>query len=406
MAAGGGALSMVARVLHVIPSIADRYGGPSAAVLGMSRALIAAGTPVVVATTDADGPQRLAQPLGRVADYRGVPTIMFRRQWSEAYKWSPALASWLRGQVRAFDVVHVHAVFSHASIAAGRACRAAHVPYIVRPLGTLDPWSLDRRAWRKRALLALGARRLLRSASAIHYTTAVEQQLAEERLPFLRHGVVAPLGVDDKLFTQLPAPTRERTVLALSRLDVKKGFDLLIEAFHAATADNALADWRLVVAGDGDPAHVAFLQELAGRGPARDRISFAGWVDSTARAVALGSASLFALPSHQENFGVAIVEAMAAGVPVVLTPGVNLAADIQSAGAGWVTEQTPDALAATLRLAMTDAAERLRRGDNARRFAEQFRWPHVAIRLQQLYEDVSGGRLDHSAPALLPVQPA
>lgn len=397
---------MAARVLHVIPSIADRYGGPSAAVLGMSRALIAAGTPVVIATTDADGAQRLPQPLGEVVDYRGVPTIMFTRQWSEAYKWSPALASWLRGKVRGFDVVHVHAVFSHASIAAGRACRAAHVPYIVRPLGTLDPWSLDRRAWRKRVLLACGGRRLLRSATAIHYTTAGEQRLAEERLPFLRHGVVAPLGVDDGLFTDSSSPTREHTLLALSRLDVKKGFDLLIEAFHAATADGPLADWRLVMAGDGDPAYVAFLRELARRGPASKRISFTGWVDSTARAAALRSASLFALPSHQENFGVAVVEAMAAGVPVIVTPGVNLAADIQSAGAGWMTHQTSDALTATLRLAMTDAPERSRRGDNARRFAEQFRWQHVAIRLQQLYEDVAGGRLDHGSPALLPVQPA
>src|SRR4051794_2864178 len=107
----------------------------------MCRALRKQGTDVLIATTDADGPSRLAVELGRTIDFQGVPTIFFARQWSERFSYSRPLARWLDRQVANFDAVHIHAVFSHACIAAARACRRHLVPYIVRPLGSLDPWS-------------------------------------------------------------------------------------------------------------------------------------------------------------------------------------------------------------------------------------------------------------------------
>src|SRR5262245_37266867 len=109
------------RVLHVIPSIARRYGGPSQAILGMVRVLRERGIGVLIATTDADGTSRLPVPLELEAEYAAVPTIFFPRQWSEAFKYSRPLAQWLNANIHKFDVVHVHAVFSHACIAAGRA---------------------------------------------------------------------------------------------------------------------------------------------------------------------------------------------------------------------------------------------------------------------------------------------
>src|SRR5216683_7337951 len=127
------------RVLHVIPSVAPRYGGPSNAVLAMCRALGRKGVDVLIATTDADGEGRLPVEHGRVTSYGGTPAIFFPRQWSEAFKYSHPLAHWLDQHVADFDAVHVHAVFSHACLAAGQACRRAGVPYVVRPLGTLDP---------------------------------------------------------------------------------------------------------------------------------------------------------------------------------------------------------------------------------------------------------------------------
>src|SRR5687768_17917273 len=232
---------MSLQVLHVIPSVAARYGGPSTAVIGMCRALTALGMQTLLATTDADGDDRLDVALGAVQQFEGVSTIFFRRQFSESFKWAPTLTQWLRHHVANYDLVHVHAVFSHPSVAAGRTCRRAHVPYIVRPLGTLDPWSLSRHRYRKRALMAVGSRRLLTAATAIHYTASEEQQRAERAVPELPRGIVAPLGIDDELFSRNVArrDRQQPVLLAMARLDKKKGMDLLIDAFHTVAGTGA-----------------------------------------------------------------------------------------------------------------------------------------------------------------------
>src|SRR5687767_13054824 len=105
-------------VLHVIPAVAPRYGGPSQAVVGMARALPRHGVRVLIATTDADARGKLSVPLGVRVDWQGVPAIVFPRQFSEAFKYSGPLGRWLRGHVTDFAVVHIHAVFSHACLAA------------------------------------------------------------------------------------------------------------------------------------------------------------------------------------------------------------------------------------------------------------------------------------------------
>jgi glycosyltransferase involved in cell wall biosynthesis len=378
------------KVLHVIPAMAARYGGPTTAVLGMGRALIAAGTEVLIATTDADGSDRLAVPEGELITHDGVPAVVFRRRASESFKWSPSLARWLNAHVSEFDLAHVHAVFSHSSLAAGRACRRAEVPYLVRPLGTLDPWSLEQHAWRKKALLATSARRLLGAAAAVHYTSAEEQRLAERQMPWLAPGTVIPLGIDDEAFANpdVASVGRSDVVVALGRLHPKKGIDLLIQAFHRLAAVDSLRAWRLRVAGDGPAAYVAGLERIARAGPAADRIEFAGWIDPAHRGALLRSSALFVLPSHQENFGIALVEAMAAGVPAIVTPGVNLAKEIAEAGAGWVAERTASGLTESLGAALGDRRALAERGRAARVHAERFRWSVVAAQLRTGYLQV------------------
>ncbi len=127
---------------------------------------------------------------------------------------------------------------------------------------------------------------------------------------------------------------------------------------------------------------------LAADGPARDRIRFAGWVSGDARRLLVEGASLFALPSHQENFGLAVAEAMAAGVPVLVSPAVNLANDILAHGAGWVAPRDPASWEQALRLILNDADELERRGRRARSAAERYRWPAVARQLAEVYDGV------------------
>jgi glycosyltransferase involved in cell wall biosynthesis len=384
------------KILHVIPSVAPRYGGPSQAVVEMCRALGGLGIEVMIATTDADGPTRLPVSSGSMTLYAGVPTIFFHRQWSEAFKYSHGLATWLRQHVREFDVVHIHAVFSHASLSAAGACRQAGVPYIVRPLGTLDPWSVGQKALRKRLFWHVGVKRMLLSAAAIHYTAAEEQRLAESSLG-LSHGVVVPLGVPDDLFAEadtgpspLVAPFGSGPyVLSLSRLHPKKGLDLLIPAFLELMRDTRFSAWRLVVAGDGDAAYRASLDQLVRSHGGEDRVDFPGWLQGAAKADALRGAALFALTSYQENFGISVVEAMACGRAVLISQQVNLAPEIEAAGAGWVVPLEPSQIGCALEAALANPEERSLRGARGRALAQrEFAWPRVAEQLSILYKSI------------------
>src|ERR1700735_3472259 len=122
------------KILHVIPAVAPCYGGPSQAVIEMCLALQRADLDVELSTTDADGNGRLAVELDKPSLYHGVRTHFFRRDRSEAFKFSRSLQRWLDESVARYDIVHIHAVFSHATYAAAQACRRHQVPYIVRPL--------------------------------------------------------------------------------------------------------------------------------------------------------------------------------------------------------------------------------------------------------------------------------
>lgn len=380
-------------VLHVIPALAARYGGPSTAIVGICRALESVGVTTLVAATDADGPSRLDVPLRVPITYREIPAIFFSRRASESFKWSPQLADWMNHHVRDFDLVHVHAVLSHSSMAAGRACLRERIPFIVRPLGTLDPWSLAQKPVRKRILLGAGARRVLQGASCIHYTSPEEQQLAEASVPGLPRGVVIPLGIDDVFFESTPAPEPRPTVLVISRLHGKKRLELLIAAFHRVHRE----PWRLIIAGDGDAEYVGTLKQAASAGPAASAIEFPGWVDGPRKLELLRHAGVFVMPSHQENFGLGLLEAMAAAVPVVVTSGVNLASDITAANAGWIVAADVESLAGTLERVLGDRHQLTAAGGNARLYANRFRWPRVASLLKHLYDDITVRRTAVSA---------
>lgn len=386
------------RVLHVIPSVAPRYGGPSYAVVRYCRALRARGMRVSVATTNADGAGVLDVPTEQDTEYEGVDARFFDRR-GEAFKYSPAMAKWLKRSVRDFDIVHVHAVFSHASLSAGRACRAAGVPYIVRPLGSLDPWSLAQHAWRKRMLLWSATGSLLRNASGLHFTTEGERQLAAPAVGMAPSRVV-PLGVDEQYLGVFASTgsDRDKRVVVLARLDRKKNIDVLIRAFHAVCAD--LPDWRLTIAGTGDESYERELHLAARQGIGAARIEFRPWVEGREKIELLRSAAIFAVPSFQENFGLAALEAMACGVPVLAAEGVNLAPSIAQAGAGWITQASEGALRASLAEAMRDEIGRRRRGINARKLASSYTWSSAAAQLELWYSalvpaaaiEIEGGR--------------
>jgi len=352
----------------------------------MCRALDRRGTATTIATTDADGVGRLDVPVGVPGLYEGVRTLFFRRLASESFKYSPDLATWLAKNVRAFDVVHIHAVMSHACVAAARACRASGVPFVLRTIGTLDDWSLGQKPLRKRVFMHMFGNQMLADAETIHTTAPGEFQMLRRAFE-LRHVALVPLGVDDMWLDAAQQPTAVPPyLLAMSRMHPVKGLDQLIPAFARATEDPARAEWRLVIAGDGDPAYVQQLRALARTTAAASRIDFVGWAQGALKADLLRRASAFVLPSFHENFGLAALEALACGVPTIVGEGVQLASWIGEEHAGWITTPEVDTLARVLSDVFSDPVERGRRGLAGRRLASRMRWSVVADQLVDVYE--------------------
>jgi glycosyltransferase involved in cell wall biosynthesis len=378
-------------VLHVIPAVAQRYGGPSAAIRQECLALDALGAGTLIATTDADGPDRLLVTLNQIAAYDGVRTLFFSRLWSEAFKYAPEFARWIGQHARDFDVVHIRGVLSHVCLASARACRAANVPYVMEPLGTLDRWSLRQKPWRKRLLLAASGRRALVRASAIRCTSSEERREIES-LFGVPTALVIPLAVDTARVRSASTADRQEDpyVLVLSRLHPVKGLELLIDAFAAATARNIPASkpWRLVIAGSGEPDYVRTLSARANASSAASRITFEGWVEGERKADLLARASLFALPSHHENFGVSLAEALACGVPAIVSPHVQLASTLTDTHSGWVSELSVGTLAAILRNVMSSPTLLKACSDAAHVLGMTFSSSYVGRQLVELYERI------------------
>ncbi|HEX6044883.1 MAG TPA: glycosyltransferase [Pyrinomonadaceae bacterium] len=369
------------RVLHVIPSVSERAGGPSAAIVPMCRALQAQGVEVLLVTTDAGiGGTKAA----RTADYGGIPTIFFESQLGESFKYSRPLAAWLNANAGNFNAGHIHAVFNHACVAAARAFRKAGVPYVIRPLGTLDPWSMKQKSLRKRVFWSVVGEAMLAGAAGVHYTSEVEKE-ATESLLGVNHGRVIPLGVEAAPQSGF-VRSHDPYVLVLSRLHPKKGLDVLIDAFLEIAP--RFARWRLVIAGDG-PAEQSLKQQAASAG---DKIVFSGWLDGDDKEAILNGASLLVLPSYQENFGLCVMEALARSVPVVVSPHVNLAREIAAANAGWIAPVEKVALAATLAEALSNEDELSKRGRAGKLLSQRYSWERVAASLVELYTEITNGR--------------
>ena len=388
------------RVLHVIPAVARRYGGPSTAVFQMCRALAAHKVDVTIATTDADGPSRLPVAYGKPIEYEGVETFFFRRVIGNSFKYSPGLTTWLNRSTNEFDLVHIHAVFNHSSLAAARSCRRHQVPYVVRPLGTLDPWSLRQKRLTKQVSFFFGVRSLLTTAARIHCTTDAEYRLAQQ-VPFeLPPPMIAPLGVDERFFSApLSSPKHSHPVfsspyiLFLGRLHPKKRIDYLIRIFAALFAANPDSPWKLVVAGAGTRSYERRLRELAASSGVAARIQFPGWLADDDTLDVIRNSSLFVMLSHQENFGLSVAEAMAAGVPVAISKHVNMGDEVTGQDAGWIVADDLPTATGQFEQILGNQSELETRGSNGQHFAgNSFRWTKIGHSMLSHYQGLVNKR--------------
>jgi glycosyltransferase involved in cell wall biosynthesis len=385
-------------VLHVQSTLSPKLGGPSTFLPQLVKAQADAGLEVVVATTNVD-------PATREGAYRrpgwdtlanGAVPVFYGAVQVHKLMVSRSLGAYLRQATTHFDIVHVHGLYRFPTTAAAYWSRRVGVPYIIRPHGSLDPYLYERSSasvWLKRLYERAFDLPNLNFASAIHYTADGEQ----ERASFLQlrsPSFVVPNGLDWDRYRVLPRRGELRArwaigdapvILFMGRLHFGKGLDLLVPAFQAVR--QAIPDAQLVIAGpenDGYGKKVRAWVSERGLDPA---VHFVGPLHGSDVVQAYVDSDVLALPSYSESFGMAVVEAMACALPVVISDRVNIHDEISKSGAGLVTRCDSDDVAGALLSLLSDPERRRSMGhDGRRRVEERYSWPDVVKALTTEYE--------------------
>lgn len=396
------------RVAHVIPDLARRSGGPPVFVAEAARALARAGVASTILTTDLSGPRALTriEPGDVVAAAAGLDVRVFAARAPRRFASSPSLA---RALARIdVDLVHVHMLHLFPTLAGGLIARRRGLPYVISPHGALDPYIRARSRLRKAVVDVVAQRRVLERAAALHVTTAEEAELLADVAPEVPR-FVAPPGIDAAAFAgdkRAAAAGFRRTLLGgsadpvivnVGRLAEKKGLDVLIDAF--ARLPDAPRPW-LVLVGPDEAGQRELLQRRAAALGVADRLVLPGPLYGDDKLGALAAASVWALPSRSENFGIAVIEALAAGCPTIVSPHVNLAPALAADAAARVVPLQADALAAELAALLADAPARRQLSARGVSFARRYDWAAVVAPLADGYRAaLARSRARRSVPA-------
>jgi glycosyltransferase involved in cell wall biosynthesis len=345
------------KILHLLSTVDPRAGGPTEGVLQSGMSMRTMGHDIEVVSLDApDAPYVAEFPLRLHAL---GPSKGF-------YGFCPKLVPWLKDNAQRFDAVIVNGLWQYQSFGAWKALRGSGVPYYVFPHGMLDPWfkrTYPLKHLKKMLYWPWAEYRVLRDAKRVLFTTQEEKLLAREsfRLYRANEEVVAfgtrqpPHDSDalrDAFLSKFPHLAGKRAILFLGRIHEKKGCDLLIKAFAAVRDLDANA--HLVMAGPDDGDYAMQMRALSKELGVADRMTWTGMLTGDQKWGAFRTSDVFALTSHQENFGIAVAEALGSRLPVLITDKVNIWREVKEDRAGIVTTDTvegaTEALSAWLKM--------------------------------------------------------
>ena len=336
------------RLLQVITSLDPAGGGVSEAVLQLTTEAARLGHSVEIVTLDDPGSTWIVEKAG-LSD-KTIPVVALGPALL-GYAYSSKLAPWLTENARRFDAAMVHGLWQYHGVAVRNVFRSCSIPYFVFPHGMLDPWfgkAYPLKHIKKLFYWFAAQRAILRDARGVMFIAEEERQLARSSFPAYRcneivvtYGISKPLldlnDAREAFLTAFPALRDRRLFLFLGRIHPKKGIDLLIRAFGAAAADPRA---QLVIAGPDQVGQREQLEALAASAGVLDRITWTGMLEGVPKWGAFAAAEAFVLPSHQENFGIAVVEALACGTPVLISNKINIWREIADDSAGMVAPDT------------------------------------------------------------------
>ena len=389
------------RILVTSFSIGPLTGGLRVGVLGLCKGLAKRGHQVSLYTTNADENEILNVPLGVSTLEEGVEVFFYPAQkiiFGNVLSY-PLVAA-LKHRVPNVDLVLIHSMYQLTSTAAAFYCRKFRVPYVVRPHGIMDPKLARRRRWLlKWSYIQLFEKKNLNCAAAIQYSSRMEDEMARHFMTVKSPSLLIPEGINLEPFEKLPSRGNFRDkypemagkslILHLGRIHEKKGIDLLAEAFSlvAARRDDAY----LVLAGGGDNDYVVRIAKMLHDLGVFDRAIITGQLDEDEKLAVLRDADIFVLASYGENFGISVVEAMACGLPVLISDKVGICSEIVEAGAGIVTTCESEKIADCIENLLVDSGLRISIGQRGKTLVyEQFSMDRMAESMESAYQALCG----------------
>ena len=367
------------KIIQVVPRIANASSGPSLSVPSMCCAIRNAGCDVELFALEPEPGKYLFD------NTRLFPS----RKWplSQRFGVSPRMKEALSQAAISSQIIHTNSLWMMPNIYPASAVRGTNCKLVISPRGTLSPWALSRSRMRKRVVNWLGQRRCLESASCIHATSL--EELSEIRKAGLSNPVaVIPNGVAcPTTLIQRADDNAQKTLLFLARIHPTKGVDVLLDAWQNVQSE--FPDWRLKIAGPNDNLYA---KQMITRSLSLRDVDFCGELAGDAKTKGFQDANLYVLPTHSENFGISVAEALSYGVPAIVFHGAPWQGLIHK-NAGWWVEPGVASLAASLRIAMTHSSSELRQlGRNGHQWMQhEFDWQVIGKRMAAVYEWLVNG---------------
>ena len=393
------------KVLHVIPSICSTLGGPTEVALNLVSALREYGVDTEIVTTNYGGVKPMDVPLNQRVDYTfkadkdvSVPVwfLPFTPPTIKEFVFSRQLTTWLWQHIDNYQILDNHYLFSYAPTCAAKIARLKGIPYTVRTMGQLTPWALSQKQLKKQAYTFFVERHNLNQAAAIHCTTHAEAENVR-KFGIQTPTITLPLGANSaapianakaKLRQKYNIASDKPIVLFLSRLHYKKRPELLLQSLDRLKSQGH--DFHAVFAGSGEPGYVDSLQQLVTSLGVEEQVTFTGHVEGADKDLLLQGSDLFALPSYSENFGIAVAEALSAGLPVVITPEVQISDDVKAANAGAIVSGDVESVTQAIAKLLGSSQLRQELSTNAQYLAQtRYSWQAIARDLAAEYEAIA-----------------